>query len=198
MNNTISNTMPCFSERNGYVIPKVVFIKEKITPEIIISICNTLELLKKKDNIFYFRMEENMWCKVFNRKLTDFGNPSKGYQFVSANYIESPEYLWYEKLDYIEKMLDFAKMANNETYTWLVSQLNAEFKSHHFAYRIIDGKITEINPDEENKKKEIKLYEPTGNIKNARMYMRMLFDFLFFLNYSFIISSLRSLLNSFF
>ncbi|WP_321424500.1 AbiJ-NTD4 domain-containing protein [uncultured Bacteroides sp.] len=175
MKDTIQN----FSERNGYVVPKVMLVKEKLTPDIIIAISNTIELLKKRDNILYFRMEENMWYKVFNRKIIDFGSPTKGYNFVSIEYIENPQHLWYEKLDYIEILLRFVKKANIIVYTWFVDQLNTEFESHYFAYRIIDGKVTEINPEEENRKKEIKLYETT-NTKNVRTYMRTLFDFLFF------------------
>ncbi len=101
-----------FSERNGYVIPQKIFIREKLTPELITAICNSLELLRRKDCLFYYNLEKYMWCKVFNNKLKDFDAYTEGYKTVSFDYIENPEKLWYEKLSLCERSTLFSEKLN--------------------------------------------------------------------------------------
>ncbi|BEG97892.1 AbiJ-NTD4 domain-containing protein [Bacteroides sedimenti] len=138
-----------FSERNGYVTPPKIYIREELTPELIIAICNSLEFLKRKDCLFFYKLERYMWCKVFNRRINDFGTPAKGYVSVSFDYIENPKKLWYEKLDYLEVIIAYAKKNSEECYSFLVEHLNFYFQSLNFAYRIVDSQIKEILPGEE-------------------------------------------------
>lgn len=168
-----------FSERNGYVIPEKIFIREKLTPELITAICNSLELLRRKDCLFYYNLEKYMWCKVFNNKLKDFDAYTEGYKTVSFDYIENPEKLWYEKLDYIEIIIAYAKQYNEECCTYFVEQLNSYFKSLHFAYRIVNGQIKEILPEEEDDDKLISAPIPVEGYKSIRTQLKSFLLFYF-------------------
>lgn len=147
-----------FSERNGYVIPEKIYIREKITPELITAICNSIDLLQGRDYILFYSLEKYMWYRVFNKRLKDFGNITKGFKTVSIEYIENPAVLWYEKFDYIEKIITFLKGQNEKEYTWFVNQLNSYLKAQNFVYRIVNEQIVEIDPLEENKPKNPTIY----------------------------------------
>ncbi|WP_321438010.1 AbiJ-NTD4 domain-containing protein [uncultured Bacteroides sp.] len=177
----MKNATITFSERNGYIISKSVLIREKLTPELITSICNDLELLKKKYGLFYYNLEQYMWCKTFNKRFNEFGNPTKGYKSVSIEYIEDTNNQWYEKMDYIEKIIDFAQKADKDIYVWLTEQLNSDFRNLHFAYRIVAGQIIEISSIEEDEENDqltsstqIPLKDVKGQLKNIMSFLFLL------------------------
>jgi len=142
-----------FSERNGYITPKRIYLREKMTPELINSICNNIELLQDRDYALFFRLERHMWYKVLNKRLKEFGNISKEFRTVSIEYIENPTLLWYEKFDYLEKIIAYLKEKNEREYIWFTNQLNNSFRTNNYVYRIVDEQIVEINPQDEEKPK---------------------------------------------
>ncbi|WP_321518097.1 AbiJ-NTD4 domain-containing protein [uncultured Bacteroides sp.] len=172
--------MSNFSERNGYIIPRRIYLREKITPELTTAICNSIDLLQGRNYVLFYNLEKNMWYKVFNRRLKDFGNITKEFHTVSLEYIESPNNLWYEKFDYIEKIIAYLKEQNEKEYLWFTNQLNACFKAHNFVYRIVNEQIIETNPLEEDKPKPPLLIAPIKRtpVQNIKASLRMLFQIL--------------------
>lgn len=131
-------------------MPTNVLIRERLTPELITAICNVFDLLKDRNYALYFKMEKKMWCRFFNKRLKDFGHSTDGYMSISIEYIENTEHLWYEKLDYLEKVMECIMEYSPEEYKWMTKQLNNDFRSLRFAYRVTDGLITEISPEDDN------------------------------------------------
>ena len=141
--------MNSFAERNGYIIPNRIYLREKITPELTNAICNNIELLRDRNVALFYSLERYMWYKVLNKRLKDFGNITKGFKTVTIEYIENPACLWYEKFDYLERFITYLKEQNEKEYIWFTDQLNSSFKAQHFVYRIKNEQIVEINPQDE-------------------------------------------------
>ena len=172
--------MNSFAERYGYVTSSRIYLREKITPELVNAICNNIELLRDRNYALFYSLERYMWYKVLNNRLKDFGNITKGFKTVTIEYIENPACLWYEKFDYLEKFIACLKEQNEKEYIWFTKQLNSSFRSQHFVYRIENEQIVEIDPEEEDKP-QIPLALPqsprnTGNY--IRATLRSLFQFL--------------------
>lgn len=172
--------MNSFAERYGYITSTRVYLREKITPELVNAICNNIELLQDRNSALFYTMERYMWYKVLNRRLKDFGNTTKGYKTVSIEYIENPTCLWYEKFDYLEKFINYLKEQDEKEYIWFTDQLNSSLRSQNFVYRIKNQQIVEIDPQEEEKPQILpKLPQtPTKSGNYIRTTLRTLFQLL--------------------
>lgn len=142
--------MNSFAERYGYITTTKIYLREKLTPELTNAICNNIELLRDRNYALFYSLERYMWYKVLNKRLKDFGNITKGFKTVTIEYIENPACLWYEKFNYLERFIACLKEQDEKEYIWFTNQLNSSFKSQYFVYRIKNGLIVEINPDEED------------------------------------------------
>ena len=172
--------MKWFSERYGYTKPSDVIIREQITREIQNAICSAFDVLPELfsnagstyGKFDYMNVERFLWTQVLNERESKFSTGSE-FRIVSTWYIESSDKQWYEKLDLIEKVIDYLiKCSNNflKQYYWRVvrdftERLNSDFERLHFAYRIVDNKIVEINSKEEIESIEKALADSPANIR---------------------------------
>jgi len=159
--------MAKFSERYAYTNPSSVLIREKMTDEIINSICTAYDLLAPRDIFAYNDLEKHLWCYFFNKRLNDFNAKVA----VATRYIESSNSQWYEKLDLIEETLSFFERKGRvdvryrQLLSFFVIYLNTEFKRLNFAYRIIDNQIIEVTSEEEITVIETALQNSSNSVK---------------------------------
>ena len=143
--------MALFSERNGYVRPSDVIIRERMTTEIINAICSCYDDLNSSSlNYEYYYMEEYLWRYFLNRRKSQFLAANGTYNYIVIDYILNSNNPWYKKLDLIEESLNY--FVNNKFYncsSLLTEELNKEFARLCFAYRIINNKIVEVTSEEE-------------------------------------------------
>lgn len=167
--------MALFSERYGYVKISDVLIREKITPDIINSICNGFDLLdriyrKCGYNAIFSPVQpicEHVWTYYFNKRTSEFS----GSLYHITNYIQDPSTEWYKVLDLIEFIIKFMQKHDaKRSYTYspvgsFANFLNTEFERLHFAYRIVNCEIVEITSEQEIKAIESAIANTQHNVK---------------------------------
>lgn len=172
--------MKWFSERYGYTKPSDVMIREQITKEIQNAICSAFDILPELFSNAgatygendYIEVERFLWTQVLNERECNFSS-GRNYHVASTMFIENQDKEWYEKLDLIEKVIDYLiKCSNNynKHYYWDVvrnftARLNSDFERLHFAYRIVENKIVEISSKEEIDSIEKALVDSPANIR---------------------------------
>lgn len=172
--------MKWFSERYGYTKPSDVIIQEQITREIQNAICSAFDVLPELfsnagapyGEYDYIDVERFLWTHVLNERESKFSS-GRNYHIVSTTFIEDQSKQWHEKMDLIEKVIDYLiKCCNdyNKHYYWDVARafserLNSDFERLHFAYRIVEDKIVEINSKEEIESIEKALADSPANIR---------------------------------
>ncbi len=164
--------MAKFSERYGYTRLSDVIIRENITEEIQNAICSCYDRLRDgfyssigfNETSLYKKLEKYLWVYFLNQREGNFQN-----YIVATSFIEDASNPWFQKLDLIEKTINFLyKEDYNETFSLtnrFVSELNSEFKRLNFAYRIINDEIVEITAKEEIETIQKALENPNNKIK---------------------------------
>lgn len=149
-----------FSERNGYTKPSDVIVREQITPALQNAICSCFDQLTEffsdvsaYPETDYIEMEKYLWTNVLNERVANFSN-GRSYHIVATNFIEDAKKPWYEKLDLIEVTIQYLRDYDRYAYSRHVADdfvrlLNSKFERLHFAYRIINDDIVEIDSNEE-------------------------------------------------
>lgn len=167
--------MASFSERYGYVNVSDVIIREEITSDIQNALLNCFDLLGK----IYKKCGYNgllsplqpickhLWTYYFNKRTSEFhGNPH-----IITEYITDPNVEWYKVLDLLEFVIKYMhKYDANKAYKCppvdvFISFLNEEFERLHFAYRIVNYEIVEINSEQEIKAIEKAIESSPQNVK---------------------------------
>lgn len=172
--------MKWFSERYGYIKPSDVIIREQITKEIQNAMCSAFDVLPELfsnagasyGEYDYIAVERFLWTQVLNERESKFSS-GRTYHIASTPFIEDPSKQWFEKLDLIEKVIDYMIKCSNSCdkhYYWDVvraftERLNSDFERLHFAYSIVDNKIVEINSKEEIEAIEKALADSPANIQ---------------------------------
>ena len=172
--------MKWFSERYGYTKPSDVIIREQITREILNAICSAFDVLPdlfdkagaRYGEYDYIDVERFLWTQVLNERESKFSE-GRNYHIVSTWYIENSEKQWYEKLELIEKVIDYLiRLSSNydkryyrEVVNAFTERLNSDFERLHFAYRIVEDKIVEICSNEEIVTIEKALSDSPANIR---------------------------------
>jgi len=155
--------MAFFSERYGYVKPRDVLIKEKITEEISNAICTAYDQLKdsldyidineyRSSNASYTALELAIWTHFENKRQNDFYK-LRGNNAVATEYGKSCTE-WYKILDMLEFSIKWmnSHYKDRERYGLFckfINYLNHRFTELGFAYRIVDCEIVEITSEEE-------------------------------------------------
>lgn len=155
--------MALFSERYGYVKPRDVLIKERITEEISNAICTAFDRLGDAFNYIdvnsyrnhdasYAALELAIWVHFENKRQNDFYE-YRGRKVVATEYVKSGS-VWYKVLDMLEFSIkwmnnNFNDRARHEEFCKFVNYLNRRFTELGFAYRIVDCEIIEITSEEE-------------------------------------------------
>ena len=172
--------MKWFSERYGYTKPSDVIIREQITREIQNAMCSAFDVLPdlfdkagaRYGEYDFIEMERFLWTQVLNERESKFSE-GRNYHIVSTWYIENSEKQWYEKLELIEKVIDYLiRLSGNydkryyrEVVNAFTERLNSDFERLHFAYRIVDNKIVEISSKAEIESIEKALTDSPSNIR---------------------------------
>lgn len=189
--------MKLFSERNGYIKPSDVIIRERITPEIENAICSCYDRLSDSHSGLSLRgghiesLEKYLWVYFLNKRESKF-YCNNGYYLSAIPFFEDCDNEWYSKLDLVEFIIGYldSKSSQNSIFYSImnryIDELNSEFKRHNFAYRIIDKKIVEITSENEiisietalatssknvllhlNKALELYSLRPVGDFRNS-------------------------------
>lgn len=138
-----------FSERNGYVSPSKVLIRETITTEIENCICNCYSTLRKDMeacNHSYQDLEMHLWTKFMNKKALELRVPMDWGSSIVSSYLSSQEVEWCKKLDLIEETIEFLKgyCCYPQPLEEFVQNLNSEFERLVYGYRIVNDHVTTI------------------------------------------------------
>lgn len=153
--------MALFSERNGYVKPQDILIKEQITTDIQNAICSCFDDLRFQNPKLFMDMEIHLWSKFLNLRKGEF---SVTY-VVATSYIEDKIKPWHKKIDIIEKSIEYLSSNYMSIAKDFVKNLNKEFERLHFAYRIVNNLFVEITSDEEIKAIETALKNKEDSVK---------------------------------
>lgn len=172
--------MALFSERHGYVNPKDVFIRERMTCEIENAIFSAFNLLNRwlnEDDMSsrsrnsdesYTMLEQAIWVFLMNERLNEY-NKYKG-NIITAFFDYSSK--WYEKLDLVEfsikKMNLTFQDERRDAIESFIEFLNSSFKRLNFAYRIVGEEVVEITREEEIAEIEFTLQDKDGASKHIQ------------------------------
>ena len=151
--------MEKFSERNGYVNPSDIIIRERITPEIRNAILDFLDSLEAKALVIFENLNNNFWCKFLHQRMIN------GQSDAIEEYCIN-ESVWYKIIDALEFILDGLKFYDFTVVNRCISDLNEAFALRNFAYRIVDKRyIEEITSKEEIESVEEALNTPIDGVK---------------------------------
>lgn len=165
-----------FSERNGYTPINEIIIREQITTEIQNAICSCYDrlgnILRRMgyDDRICRELEKFLWTRFLNQREGMFYENGR-CRVVTTTFIEDESKEWFEKLNLVEMSIKFLytyiegmdpsqKVANA-----FVQMLNYEFDRLHFAYRVVNKEIVEINSDVEIQAIENALRYGEQNVK---------------------------------
>lgn len=146
-----------FSERNGYRIPDGQLSLEcvpKVVDNAILSAFDRFSSSIRKGSRFGQSEQrefcEYLWTHFFHRSLLDLTNNSyhTALDMVERAYCSSKND-WYTKLDFIEAVLDIAKSRGVSSYIIkeFISELNNQFESLHYGYRIVKDNVVAITSE---------------------------------------------------
>lgn len=173
--------MKRFSERNGYVKPSEVLIREDIPLNIQNAICtcfDNLEIFLQRqmgDNTRgireYKKLEKYLWIYFLNNREADFS-----YRYsVATEFLEDDDELWFKKLDLVEEAIKYLSdresqleeyyQAKGSVVEAFITILNSHFERLNFAYRVVNKEIVEITSKEETTAIEDALQDSTDNIR---------------------------------
>lgn len=148
-----------FSERNRYKIPEGRLSLECV-PEVvdnaILSAFDRLSSRIRSGNRYGISKQkefcEYLWTHFFHRSLLDLTNNSyhTALDLVERAYCSSKN-AWYTKLDFIEAVIDVSKSQYVSDYVIneFVSELNDQFESLHYGYRIVKDNVVAITSEME-------------------------------------------------
>ncbi len=159
-----------FSERYEYLKPSEVIIKEQITPEIQNAICNCYDDLQENlrsissyNENLYEELEKYIWTSFYNFKKSEY----KAFSSVCLKIIESHEFEWYRKLDFIQETIIILRkyISYFEIKSKFIDVLNSEFERLNFGYRIIENVIVEITSNQEINSIETAIENNKDNVR---------------------------------
>ena len=173
--------MKRFSERNGYVKPSEVLIREDMPLSIQNAICTCFDeleifLQKQMGNNTegvreYKKLEKYLWIYFLNNREADF---SHRYS-VATEFLEDDDELWFKKLDLVEEAIKYLSdresqleeyyRAKGSVVEAFITILNSHFERLNFAYRVVNKEIVEITSKEETTTIEDALQDSTDNIR---------------------------------
>lgn len=151
-----------FSERHGYIKLSDVIITERLTPEIINSICTCYDELENKfgyGSSEYRDLEEFIWVYFLHQRKNDFYGTYGGRRVVATTYIKDNTVEWYKKLDMIEFTIRYLYALSKDGYNRhylqftgdFINLLNYFFEDLNFGYRVIDKLIVSVTSEGEIK-----------------------------------------------
>lgn len=164
-----------FSQRYGYVKPSDIIITEKMTPEIVNSLCTCYDNLK--DNLYshptamkYVDLQKYLWVYFLHQRKSDYlyaQNKNVAVTFIEGNS------KWYEKLDMIEVTIRFVLSINDKPRDNIlksilyrfINDINYFFEDLNFGYRIVEYKVVPVTSKVEIKAIEEAVVEAADNVR---------------------------------
>lgn len=166
-----------FSQRNGYRIPEEQLTLESVPTEVGSAIQSAfLRLLKKIEGPLSTGKDtsnevcEYLWTHFFHRNLSTL---SSDHFVTPAQWVlkefSSPKAAWYSKLDFIEAVIDIlSQTAYNKSYIKdFVAELNNQFESLSFGYRIVKGNVIAITSEIEKSAIETAIDKSPKTVKDT-------------------------------
>lgn len=145
-----------FSERNRYTIPDGQLSLECV-PEVvdnaILSAFDRLSSRIRSGNRYGISKQrevcEYLWTHFFHRSLLDLTNSYHTALDLVERAYSSSKNAWYTKLDFIEAVIDISKSQYVSDYVIneFVSELNNQFESLHYGYRIVKDNVVAITSE---------------------------------------------------
>lgn len=143
-----------FSQRNGYRIPEEQLTLESVPAEVSNAIQSAfLRLVTRIEGPFSTgkassdEVCEYVWTHFFHRNLSTLTNDPflTRAQWVMKEF-SSPHTLWYTKLDFIEAVIAIGSQITitKSYFKDFADELNSQFESLGFGYRIIKGNVIAI------------------------------------------------------
>lgn len=167
-----------FSERHGYTKPSDVIITEKLTPEIINSICTCYDELNenlgyKGSHDSYEELEVYLWVYFLHQRKNDFYRTYGGRRVFVTTYIKDNTVEWYKKLDMIEFTIRYLYALSKDGYNnyylkfadEFIKLLNYFFEDLNFGYRVLDKIIVPVTTDGEIKSIEEAIETSENNVR---------------------------------
>lgn len=164
-----------FSERHGYIKPSDAIITERLTPEIINSICTCYDELENKfgyGSSFYKDLEEFIWVYFLHQRKNDYYGTYGGRRVFVTTYIKDNTVEWYKKLDMIEFTIRYLYALSKDGYNRhylqfagdFIKLLNYFFEDLNFGYRVIDKLIVPVTSEGEIKTIEEAIETSENNV----------------------------------
>lgn len=147
-----------FSERNGYVKPSNVFILKQVPISVSNAICSALMRVvqKMEDDSFLIlgkvkpseELSQYIWSHFFKDNILCYDYDSRHCWKRVAELMNSHNEKWYRKIDFVEFIID---QLNASLRKMFIEELNDQFESLGFGYRIIEGYVVDIVSENEIK-----------------------------------------------
>ena len=141
-----------FSKRNGYVETSNVFILERVPQDVSNASCSALMRVVQELEADTFLMldkikpseelSQYIWSHFWNENILSSDYASKHCWMRVAEWMNSQNVKWYEKIDFVEFIINNLKYHN--TREKFIKELNERFESLGFGYRIIEGYVVDI------------------------------------------------------
>lgn len=157
-----------FSQRNGYVEPRSVFIREVVPQEVLNAIENCYTELWEEYDKYRFayaglhemhkvNMEHELWVGFLCYSVSGFKDYNGNYKATFLGVLKNEQKKWYDVLDLLEYTIKYMQGWADKNNASLcrkvllnfIKRLNHCFERLDFAYRIIDNEIVEISDDNE-------------------------------------------------
>lgn len=167
-----------FSQRNGYRIPDEQLALETVPEEVsnaiisafsrlIYQIANPIGTSGKSDAD---ELCEYLWTHFFHHDLAEmnsnqFSQPSE----LIRKEFKSRYTWWYTKLDFIEAVIFIAKEIKVYQFSIkdFVDELNSQFESLSYGYRVVKGKVIEITSGIEKQAIEKAIDSSTKSVRDT-------------------------------
>lgn len=141
-----------FSERKGYVKPSKVFILKKVPTEVSNAICSALSrIVYEMDTNAYVslgkikpskRLSQYVCSHFWNENIMDSDYDSKHCWGRVSEWLNYEDVKWYYKIDFIEFIIDHIE--SSFIREKFIDELNDQFESLNFGYRIVEGYVVDI------------------------------------------------------
>lgn len=161
-----------FSERNGYVKPSETFILKQVPEEVSNAISSALvRIAQEMDNDEFLLLGRNKSSEMlsqyicshfFHRPLSISDHLSKNYFGKTSEWLVSNTVKWYEKLDFVEFIIEYLKSAKLRQQ--FIDELNEQFEILNFGYRIVDNFVVDIVSEQEIKSIEKAIETSTDHV----------------------------------
>lgn len=168
-----------FSQRNGYRISDgqlaLKVVPEEVGNAIMSAFSRLINMIAGSIDISLGKSEadelcEYLWTHFFHRDLAVMNSSpfSQSSDWIRKEF-KSPTTLWYTKLDFIESVIYIATEIKVSKFDIkeFVDELNSQFESLSYGYRVVKGQVIEITSDIEKHAIEKAIDNSTKSVRDT-------------------------------